>query len=63
MTKDKNTNCLEGMKCPKCGSLEPFEISARATFEVFDSGTEDYYEVAWENDSDCLCMECSFLER
>lgn len=62
-TKEQNNNCLSGMKCPSCGSLEPFEINARATFEVFDSGTEGYYEVAWENDSDCLCLECSFYGK
>ena len=56
--KEQNTNCLDGMKCPSCGSLEPFEIHANATFEVFDSGTEDYYAVAWGSDSVCLCNRC-----
>lgn len=53
-----NTNCLEGMRCPKCGSEGPFAIEAKAVFEVHDDGTECYRDVEWEDDSFCECMDC-----
>lgn len=36
--KLKNTSCLMGMKCPKCGSLGPFGIGTFATAIVADDG-------------------------
>ena len=60
MEKEKNTNCLEGMKCPECGSLEPFDIRVTVTMEVSDLGTDDYNDVEWENGSQCCCRMCGF---
>ena len=54
-----NTNCLKDMRCPKCGSLEPFTIQVLMLADVFDSGTEDIYgDVTWEEDSVITCKEC-----
>ena len=53
-----NTNCLEGMKCPKCGHEKSFEIRAMATFDVTDDGTDDYSSVEWYDDSPCTCKNC-----
>lgn len=58
MTKGKNTNCLEGMKCPECGSLGPFAIAANVLAEVTDSGVEEYYDVEWDDDCFCHCQLC-----
>jgi len=55
---DKNVNCLAGMRCPHCGSLGPFHIVARATFTVFDDGTDGHGSVEWDDDSFCSCGEC-----
>lgn len=55
-----NTNCLEGMKCPECGSEGPFEIAASARFEVSDEGTGDYQDVEWDRHSVCVCKECGY---
>ena len=30
MSERTNENCLEGVKCPQCSSLEPFKIGAAA---------------------------------
>jgi hypothetical protein len=53
-----NTNCLDGMKCPKCGSEGPFKIAGTALFTVSDEGTEEYGDVEWDNNSYCHCPEC-----
>lgn len=57
---EKNENCLDGMRCPDCGSLGAFSIAGRAFFEVSDDGTEDYSDVAWDNTSYCECTDCHF---
>lgn len=60
---EPNTNCLEGMKCPKCGSLEPFRIEVTTTAIMYDEGSDyDKYggDLDWEDESYCKCMECDF---
>jgi hypothetical protein len=55
----KNTNCLEGVKCPKCGQEDLFKIAASVIVEVSDDGTEDQggdYE--WDQQAFCRCFEC-----
>ncbi len=56
--KTKNTNCLDGFRCPTCGSLEPFHIEATVTVKVYDSGTDDASDFEWGDDSYCCCLEC-----
>lgn len=59
--KTENTNCLAGIKCPKCGALEPFDISARTNVVMSDDGSdpdESHGDLEWDNDSDCLCLSC-----
>lgn len=53
-----NTNCLDGIKCPECGSEEPFNISAKAIFTVYDDGTDSYGGVEWDDNSAIECLEC-----
>jgi len=55
----KNTNCLEGVKCPKCGQEDLFKIEASVIVEVSDDGTEDQggdYE--WDQAAFCQCCDC-----
>jgi len=57
----KNTNCLEGFRCPKCGSLEPFYIETNIVVKVYDSGTEEQEgDTEWDDDSYCRCGTCDF---
>jgi hypothetical protein len=55
----KNTNCLEGVKCPKCGQEDLFKIGASVIVDVSDDGTEDQ---GGDYESDqaafCQCCEC-----
>ena len=54
-----NTNCLEGMCCPKCESEGPFDIEAKSLFlEVTDDGTNFSEDVEWDDESFCRCCEC-----
>jgi len=58
MAKNPNNNCLENMRCPKCGSYGPFEIAGRSTFVVYDDGTDGHGDIEWDDDSYCICIEC-----
>lgn len=53
-----NTNCLDGLRCPNCGSEEPVWIEAKAEFKVYDSGTDEYHDVEWDENSPCRCGQC-----
>ena len=56
-----NTNCLEGMQCPKCQSLEPFIITAMVSVLVYDEGTEDLMDgYEWEDSAACECEKCNY---
>lgn len=59
-----NTNCLEGMQCPKCQSLEPFTITAGIKVLVYDAGTEDLnLDYEWEDNASCACEKCDNAGR
>ena len=53
-----NTNYLEGMACPKCGSNEPFGIGCFVTVTMFDDGSKDMGDLYWDKCSDISCLEC-----
>lgn len=53
-----NTNALEGVRCPVCGSEEKFAISAMVIIEITDDGIQDYRNVDWEDTANCWCHEC-----
>ena len=57
--ENPNTNCLEGMRCPQCGSYGPFSIDATVTVTVTDEGTDDDgCDYEWHAASRCFCNEC-----
>lgn len=54
-----NTNCLEGVQCPKCKQEHGFHITAKILVYVTDEGTEDLQgDYEWDKDSFCKCIEC-----
>jgi hypothetical protein len=58
--KRKNTNLLEGMKCPQCGSLGSFVVEMRVVMRVTDEALKGIEgEPFWDNDSWCICDKCS----
>jgi len=55
---ERNTNCLEGFRCPKCGNNRQFKIEGTAMFDVFDDGTSDFGDVEWNRMNRCVCASC-----
>lgn len=55
-----NSNCLAGMRCPKCGSYGWFSIHGKALFVVDDDGSSDFTGLEWEDSSFCACSQCDF---
>jgi len=62
MKKRINTNCLAGMKCPKCASTGPFLMDTKCVLRWNDDGTDD--EGTFPQDIDRVpdgrstCEEC-----
>lgn len=55
-----NTNCLENVRCPKCGQEDRFHITALITCIVTDDGSEPMGDHNWDDESLTHCVECSF---
>jgi len=56
----KNENCLEGMKCPNCGSLGPYKIVSSCWAVWTDEGTRDYTEFEFGDEDACICLNCEY---
>lgn len=54
----RNTNCLEELRCPRCGSLGPFGIGTCSSAIVHDDGINETFEHEWDKDSPISCQEC-----
>lgn len=54
------TNCLAGMKCPKCGHNASFKIEATCQATVFDDGVDYSVEYEWNAHSNCQCRSCEY---
>ena len=54
----KNTNCLEGLRCPKCSSLGPFSIGTYSSAIVHDDGITETSDHDWDKDSSISCQAC-----
>jgi hypothetical protein len=57
-----NTNCLEGIRCPKCGQEEEFFIEGTQLFRVNDDGAYGDGDIEWDDESRCSCSNdaCEF---
>jgi hypothetical protein len=55
-----NTNCLKGIRCPKCGQEEHFRIAAIIQCLVTDDGSDPVGDHEWDEDSPASCPECGF---
>ncbi len=56
--KEPNTKNLADIRCPKCGSYEPFDITFEATYTVSDDIPPTPCSHAWGLDSDIVCAAC-----
>ncbi len=53
-----NENCLSGIRCPNCGSEEPFVITVQTLMRMFDDGSDTHGDVDWNEGSGCSCESC-----
>lgn len=66
LSANPNVNCLEGKRCPECGSYGPFEIVVTIRLLLYDNHTDNAEDGTTEYDDDapttcCACQhEASF---
>jgi len=55
-----NVNCLEGKRCPECGSYGPFEVVVSMRVLLHDSGTKDAEDGStwYDDDAPTKCDSC-----
>jgi hypothetical protein len=53
-----NTNCLEGITCPKCGNESRFHIEVTTMASVTDDGAETCGDMEWSATSFTECTAC-----
>jgi hypothetical protein len=55
-----NKLCLAGIKCPKCGNSDRFQITASITADVTDAGADihRHSHILWDEESDTSCPDC-----
>jgi hypothetical protein len=56
----RNENCLDGMRCPQCGSLGPLRISVKTILMFEDDGTDICGDNEYDDDSHCSCENCGW---
>jgi hypothetical protein len=52
-----NTNCLEGVKCPKCGQEDVFVVAVTGWTRVTDDGTDSVEGLEWAEDAQVMCPQ------
>ncbi len=59
-TVSPNVNCLEGKRCPACGSYGPFEVVVSMRILLYDNGADDVDDCGAEygDDAPTVCCEC-----
>ena len=55
-----NVNCLEGKRCPACGSFGPFEVVVSVRLRLYDNGTDsaDDGTTEYGEESPASCLAC-----
>lgn len=56
-----NSNCLEGIRCPKCKDYYCFYIQVLTCAEFTDEGCGDYHDMEWTDKSEVRCHNCDHL--
>ncbi len=55
-----NSNCLDGKRCPRCGSYGPFEVEVSMRVLLYDSGSDDAEDgsIEYDDDAFAVCYAC-----
>lgn len=59
-SESKNTGCLEGVRCPRCGQEDRFYIWGSCVFEVTDEGSSAEGDHEWDDEDNCRCPNCNY---
>jgi hypothetical protein len=56
-----NVNCLDGKRCPRCGSYGPFEVEVSMRVLLSDEGSDDAEDgtIDYGDDSPARCLDCN----
>ena len=59
-----NNNCLDGKRCPNCGSWGPFELVVSMRVLLYDNGAEDAENGSIEYDgrAPAVCNSCGYQD-
>ena len=67
MSKRKNANCMQGLRCPKCGQDEELLVWAEMCVSLTDAGTDPHADstrnhggTEWNETSMTECPACGF---
>ncbi len=57
-----NVNCLDGKRCPKCGSFGPFEVAVLTRVLLYDDGSDHAKDgtIEYDNNSPATCHDCRY---
>lgn len=57
-----NINCLDGKRCPKCGSYGPFEVVVSMRVLLYDSGSDDAEDgaIKYDDNTFAICDACKY---
>lgn len=53
-------DAIAGLRCPKCGVTDGFNIVFRSEGRMDKEGLEDHEDVEWDDESPCSCRKCVF---
>jgi hypothetical protein len=55
-----NVNCLDGRRCPACGSYGPFEVTVSMRVLLYDDGSDDADDgtIEYDDKSHAVCHDC-----
>lgn len=57
--KSKNSNCLENIRCPKCGHEDDVNITVVSVVNMVDDGTDfEGADADWDGMSAVRCSSC-----
>ena len=55
-----NVNCLDGKRCPECGSFGPFEVVVSMRVLLYDNGSDNAEDgtIEYGDNAPAVCYAC-----
>jgi len=65
----RNVNCLQGLRCPRCGQQDELLVWAKVCVSLTDDGTDPFADslkmhgdVEYDNSSTTQCPDCDYQD-